>query len=539
MPSEKKNDKKKSISAVKKKRVWILAILIIMIAGITILLLRIEDIAENMLVDAINHELAPNSEIEFGEFSFTTFPAGLEIRDIRLVHLIPFDEHTPEKSADAIRKFEIDRLEFSGINLFRMLAARMWGLNDIKIEGLTFELVPLTEGRIADASPFREPPPFRIGKITVDDASFFIFRERDSEEPSYEIHRIYSEIDNFSVTDIEEPFHTYFDDMVFRSSTFQYHTTSGYYSIGVDSISVSSPDQFVWAQRGFVRPHLTANEMANEIGYETDRFDVSFKEFSAREIDVNRWFSDNELIARSLTVTEPSIDILRDKSMPREEREERSLPVDHLKNLPFNVRVDSLLWTGGYVAYTEDFVDEGRKGYITFNDADLTITNLQNNDLDDTVEAAVSARFMDLSDITLEGSFSMNDHSDHTIAGTMSGFDLTELNAPLEEWVFVRVRSGAMQQADFYFGANENRANGELRFIYNDLEIRFLDEDSLEETRRRRLRSFIANRFRVYSENPRENPRIGTVEYERDKERSAFNYWWRSIASGLLDSVKR
>jgi hypothetical protein len=539
MPSKKVNSKKQKPFFRSKKGIALLVIFFLLIAATTFFLLRIEDMAEKRLLDVINTELAPNAEIEFGDFSFSTFPAGLEIRDIKLVHITPFEEHTPEKSADAVKAFEISRLEFSGINLFRMLVTREWGLEDIIIEGLDFKLVPISDGRLADATPFRQPPPFRIGKITVDDANFFIFRERESEEPSYEIHHIYSEIDNFSVTDIEEPFHTYFDHLLFQSSLFQYHTSNGHYSIGVDSVSVSSLEEYVWTGRGFVKPHLSANEMAGDIGYETDRFDVSFDEFTAQNFEVNRWLAENELVAQSLGIEKPSIDIHRDKSYPREERDERSLPIDYLKKLPFTVQIDSVWWKNGSLSYTEDFVNEGRKGNIYFNDTDLTITKVQNRSMDETIEARVRARFMGIADISLEGSFSMNETSDHTIAGSMSGFDLQELNASLEEWVFVRVRSGRLEQADFYFGANEERADGELRFIYSDLEIRFLDEGSLEETRRRRLRSFIANRFRIHSQNRIEDPRTGTIDFERDKERSAFNYWWKSIASGMLDSVKR
>lgn len=29
------------------------------------------------------------------------------------------------------------------------------------------------------------------------------------------------------------------------------------------------------------------------------------------------------------------------------------------------------------------------------------------------------------------------------------------------------------------------------------------------------------------------------ADYERDKERSIFNYWLRSISTGLIDTIKR
>lgn len=522
-----------------KKRYIALVLLACLIAGTAFVLLHIEDIAEDRLLRVINAELAPNAEIEFGDFSFSRVPAGLVIRDIKLVHHIPFVEHTPEKSADAVRRFEVGRLEFSGINLFRMIVTRQWRLDNIVIDNLTFELVPAGDGRLADAAPFRQPPPFVIASITVNNSSFSIYRGRDHSEPSYEINNIHAGLNNFSVADINAPFHTYFDDLVFNSAAFTYHTQDGHYSIGADTVSVDSSRQFVYAGNGFVKPHLTANEMAQKTGKQTDRFEISFERFSSDHINVRSWIEENELYTRFLLLEKPSIVITRDKSYPRETRTDRSLPMEHLKNLPFRVMADSIRIDGGYLSYTEDFPTESRKGFIDFRDIDFRIDKLQNMDPEDSVHVFIRSRFLDLAELHLEGHFSLNDQADHTIKGSMAGFDMKQLNRHLEQWLFVRVGEGEMQHADFYFSANNERANGEIRFLYNNLRIRFLDEATLEETRRRRLRSFFANRFAVRSANPSHNPRTGTIEFERDKERSAFNYWWKSIASGLKDTVRR
>lgn len=521
------------------KGIALIVFIAIVFASVLFLIFKVEDIAESRLLDVINTELEPSAEIEFGEFSFSLLPAGLTIRDIRLVHLIPFEEHTPEKSTDAIKFFEIKEIRFSGINLYRMLLERKWILDQIQIDGLTFELVPLTTGRLTDATPFQQPPPFLIDKIILNNGSFSIFSERDNDEPRYDIQNIYSEVESFSVPDIDDPFHTYFEDLVFQSSAFLYNTRDGNYTIGVDSLSTNSHEGYLFAKGGKVNPLFSAHEMAERIGYETDQFDVQFETFSMDEFNLKRWLEDKDLTASATFFNRPSITIHRDKSFPRKDRDERLLPTDHLRNLPFTLQIDTVAVRNGYVSYTEDFVDEGRKGNVTFSNVDLTIEKLQNHHHEDSISVHVSSRFFDLADLDLNALFVLKENSSHTIRGSMSGFDLTQLNEPLKEWVYIRVGEGYADHLDFYFSANDDRAHGEMQFIYRNLEVRFLDEETLEETRNRRLRSFFANLIRVRSENSFDDSRIGTIDFERDKERSVFNYWWKSVASGLKDSVER
>ncbi len=538
MPAKKEN-KKKGPFIRSKKGIALIVFMTIVILAALFLIFQIEDIAERRLLNVINAELEPNAEIEFGEFSFSLMPAGLYIRDIRLNHLIPFEEHTPVKSTDAIKNLKVDRIEFTGINVFRMLYERKWILNKISADGLALELVPLTAGGLEQATPFRQPPPFLIDNIILKNSSLVTFSDRSNNDPKYTIENIHGELFNFSVPDIEDPVYTYFDDFLIQSSAFRYNTDNGFYKLGYDSVSVNSSDRTFYLKNGKAEPLLTALEMAEEIGYENDQFNFFFEELFAEDVDFDLWFEERGFVAGGVRMEKPVLHIHRDKSMPREERDERPLPIRYLKEYPQKIGVDSILFRGGTISYTEDFTDVGRKGQVEFTEANLTFENLQNQYNDHSISVRASSRFMDLTDFQIRGDFTLEDNFSHVIRGSMSGFDLTRLNDPLSEWIYVRVREGNLDQLDFYFSADDDRARGEMHFIYHDLEIRFLDEETLEETRRRRFRSFVANLVRVHSSNTFDDTRTGTIDFERDKERSIFNYWWRSIASGLEDSVKR
>lgn len=522
-----------------KKRLFGILFLLLIAGGVLFFIFRIERIAENRLLEFINSELAPNAEVEFGEFSFSILPAGLIIRDVRLLHLTPFEDHVPEKSADAIKNLEINFIEFSGINLYRMLLERQWLLNQIVFDGFNLELVPLTTGSLVRSTPFGQPPPFLIENILFTNGSFTTFTDRMTDTYKYSIHSIRGELINFSVPDIDDPVYSYFQDFEIQTSNSRYKTGNGFYQLGYDSVSVSSRDQKLYMQNGKAEPLFSALEMAEKTGYETDQFSFNFDELFAEQFDFDLWFQERGFIAEGIRMLQPVLHIHRDKSMPREERDERPLPIRYLNEYPQNISVDSIMFRGGTVSYTEDFSDESRKGSVSFYDTDLTIENVKNQDHEESISAVASTTFMDLTGLNLRGEFSLDDNFSHQIRGSMSELDLTLLNDSMSEWLFVRFGSGTLDQLDFYFSGDDDRARGEMHFIYHDLEIRFLDEETLEETRNRRLRSFIANLIRIRSENTFDDPRTGTIDFERDKTRSIFNYWWKSVASGLEDSVTR
>jgi hypothetical protein len=67
---------------------------------------------------------------------------------------------------------------------------------------------------------------------------------------------------------------------------------------------------------------------------------------------------------------------------------------------------------------------------------------------------------------------------------------------------------------------------------YENLGIAFLNE---EDGSKRKLKSLIANSFAIKEENLKgtKSYKSGTISFERDKKKSVFNYWWKSVFSGI------
>jgi hypothetical protein len=125
--------------------------------------------------------------------------------------------------------------------------------------------------------------------------------------------------------------------------------------------------------------------------------------------------------------------------------------------------------------------------------------------------------------------------------GSLSGMEASELNPILEKSASITIISGKINSMNFSFTANNTKATGNLKLLYEDLKFDMMDRQTGETTAlKEQIKSLIANII-VLESNPMpgEEVRPGVIEYERDPERYVFGYFFRSILSGMKTSVTK
>ena len=499
----------------------------------------IENTAEKQLLEMANRELAPNAKIEVQDFSLGLLPPRIHITGIRLIHEESFEDQTPTKPLDTIRHLEVRSAELSGINLFKLIRGTEWGLGNFTIDGLDLELVPTSTNRLTDSSPLEQPLDVTISQVNITDATFKTFPSRDSETARYHADGIYLDIENVSITDPESPLHTYFDHFKLEVTNAEQASDDGYYKLRAENFLADSREEFLTLQFFEVKPQSSVYEITSDVGKQLDVYTIEGGPFTFSGFQLNEWFEHEDILLSHAEIHDLSLTIEREKSFDREPRDERLLPNRQFKDLPFTIQADSIRWINGEVSYTEQYSTDDRSGTILFTDINLLIESLQNSSGDQAIPITATTRFMDSGDLTIEFEFYVDDTANHNIKASLREMELIDVNNPLENLAGIRINEGNLTQLDFTFYADDYRSEGELRMLYSDLSLRFLDEETMEEDRGTRVRSFFANTFAVRSANDGEEPRVGTIDFDREKERSIFNFWWNSIKSGLEDTVRR
>jgi hypothetical protein len=140
--------------------------------------------------------------------------------------------------------------------------------------------------------------------------------------------------------------------------------------------------------------------------------------------------------------------------------------------------------------------------------------------------------------LTARFAFPMNPRNLYYVEGTLDNFELTTLNPTLENLVMVRILSGKMNSMSFNFDYNNDESNGSMVLLYEDLEMNALKEKE-SKTVVNKIKSFFLNVL-FAKKNTRDKVKIvkrnGAIQFTRDEKRSIFNYWWKSLATGIKSS---
>jgi hypothetical protein len=113
---------------------------------------------------------------------------------------------------------------------------------------------------------------------------------------------------------------------------------------------------------------------------------------------------------------------------------------------------------------------------------------------------------------------------------------LSALNPILKRNAGVAIEEGTLKKLSFNFQYDEETSNGELIFEYDGLKVSLIDR---ADQSKKGFQTFLTNTFILHKKNIKGSNsfRKGDISFERNKKRSLFNYWWKSLSSGLKSTA--
>lgn len=332
--------------------------------------------------------------------------------------------------------------------------------------------------------------------------------------------------------------------LVFSGEDFHYRLDDSLYIFHVGRYTYTHPKMELTLEDVALQPTYNRGEFQTKIDYQQDWLDITLDKLQLSGFQLDSLINNRKLLASRLLLVHLLLDTHRDKRLPRKAGEYQSLPQTWLKLLPFGLNLDTVTIAQSKITHSE-FSEEGEyPGTLFFNDLDIQLLNVSNLTSSDTsgqwMKMHGSGTLMKSGNFILDVNFDLNSPQDRfTMEGTVGNMDLTEMNAFLENTAFVQVKGGINKLLKFNVDANEDYAIGKMVFFYDNLKITILNEKNTESKGLgNTIKSLFANTFVVNTRNPHFIfVREGNIFYERDKSKSVFNYWAKSILSGVVSSI--
>lgn len=502
----------------------------------------LEDKVKQLIVEEINE----NSE---GKYELTIDDVTIQLLK-KSLHMNGISFKTTEETTQEVHA-EIESVSLDGFKLFRFLIYNEVFINKIEIRSPSILIrreftgqsgqdlqTLIGRGHAEDGGGLIQNvfiPETEITNLTaelkkMDDTSFFSLESADL--TLTEISFSEEQTGNRTIP-VEE--------ILISTKKITHKTDNGLYTVSADSTNFSSVSGSFAIHHLQLIPEYDETEFFDQVGYRTDRIELTASEIELSELDFDHILHHQQLLAENLVIRKTDLNIYRDQNYPRrEQRDVKPLPQEMIKSLPFPVYISAVDVGESSIRYEELHEDASERGGVHFNELYVSASNFTNIDTlmvrYAALEITTASKFMDRSALNVDFTIPYQENL-HNIEGSLASTDPLILNQVFEPLAGVRIESGMVHSLRFEMQLNETRAVGNAEVIYDDLHIALVDQETTEKNLLRRIGSFFINTFVIKSQNPQEDPRPGEIDYEREPEKSVFNYWWKSLQSGLTDSM--
>ena len=308
------------------------------------------------------------------------------------------------------------------------------------------------------------------------------------------------------------------------------------YTFNIEQLNLNFNQRALTLDSIQIVPHYGQVAFGRKHGFEIDRFEgvIPF----LRATDFSFSFLDSSWVKTGAVEMQFFLKVFRDKRL-RFVRKKKLLPVAQLRELPFALKIDTIRIKKSYVQYEEFAEGTNEPGRIFFDNFYATLTGIDNRSRAGSFNLTAASNLLGDGALNLHASFPLEENKRATVTGSIEDFSLPEINPMLVPSARIKIESGTMKKLSFDFRFNQTRSDGKLELNYENLKlITFKDDDKAEgdELEKDGFKTFMMNTFIFRTdmdEDVPEEKRTGTIQYVRDDVRSVFNYWVKSLLSGI------
>lgn len=336
----------------------------------------------------------------------------------------------------------------------------------------------------------------------------------------------------------------FLDQLKLKGSGLRWKLEEELYDLSINDFSFDRHAQDFTISDLSLKPMLPKYEFSQKKAYQTNRIDVEIPQIKFTGFSLTSLAS-NHLEIDTLEIYDGTAEFFRNKQIPRAPGDNTKPLLNDIANaINFSFELNTTLVSNATIIYEEHKPPSEKTGTISFNELNASITHFRSAShpdfATDSLHFHAETLFMDSAPLTVDVSYAVFDERDfHTVRTGLKSVDPKIAQNIFENVGFVRIDEGFVESMDAKYTLNDVSSSGEVLILYHDLKISFLDKENPEKNNlKQKFSDFIANTFAIKSDNTGDNPRVGKINFERETEKAIFAYWWKSLLSGIKDTIK-
>jgi len=345
-------------------------------------------------------------------------------------------------------------------------------------------------------------------------------------------------IDSLTKQQRDDPF-PYVDKIEASLQHYRYLGADSVYELRINQLSLNA-DHSLRVQNLQFKPTLSDQALARLKQVQHDRFILKVPEISIQKFDVKKMLN-KELIAQSIRIKNPMLNVYRDKRLPLRKDKRPLMPHEAMQKIPFRIQIDSTIVSGASISYTEQMPDAAKAGKVTFEKSSIQMTNLTNHPkrMNNRNPLVVNAntKLMNgaLMTLTLTTNL-LSPQLNCRYYGQLEQMQASDLNRISISSGNIRFKEGQVDLVTFSAQIIKGVATGTVKALYQNLKIEVIDP---KQQKKHSMLTWLGNLV-IKSRNEeqdKKSARVAAISYTRAPEDSFIYFLWQSLKTGLLASI--
>lgn len=483
-------------------------------------------------------------EQQIPQFTFGTFKAKVQDVNVNIItgNISIHDAQLYDTLGPGL--ISLPEIKLKNIKVLKLLINKEIALSKIVIDSAIINIYLDKDNQLIIPENKNKSSKYNLGEIglfQINKASLTINKQDSIAVGS--IYKTQIDLDLWEIAANESKQYSYnslnFDSLSFYLQDGLYQFGNKLYSIYYNTIGYNTHNSNLNIDQLLLKSNYSQYEIGKQTGTETDWLDFTIQDIVVENILLNNLLKDTALISSQIRIKNFTGFAFKDKRLPLGQKPDTKLPMELFNSLPLAFHIDSAVIEDANIEYSERAPNSQEAGVVTFNNLTAIIKNLSNIESLITAPTTMQARAKVMDKGTLAANFifpNIKYPESYSAKGHLNSMSMEAFNPILKQNASVIIKSGEFKHLEFDFQYNNEQSKGELRFEYEGLKIALLDQSK---SKVKTTKTFLANNILLNQDNlaTEKSFRTGEISFNRNKKRSVFNFWWKSILSGIKSTA--
>lgn len=458
------------------------------------------------------------------------------------------------KAPVSLYNLQVHQLRVSGVKVLRLFLKKKLEVEDITLTDSKIELSKYGErpdtaskdNRTLYQKIAHDFKLIKVDGIHLGDVEF-TFKDYTAQKPAVSVLKhITIKADDLlidSVTQADTTRTLFCKNITARLRNYKGESKNGLYQYKVKSLELQTAKSKLTASGIALQPLPVQSYFAKS---KTDRFACRFDSVTLNNFDFNLFYTKSDINITDARIAGGFFEVFSNPN-GKLQTTDRLVTFPHWAirhQIKTELNVDTLRVKNIDVTYREYHKQSKKSGAVKFLNTNGRFLNITNNKQaltkNNICKAYLHTRFMGVAGFDLWFNFNLNDADyKYNYRGHLAPMDMRAANPALVPLSMVQVTSGNLKSLDFEVSSTQKVSNGQLKFLYNNLNVKLLRQDDEKGFTKKSLLSLFANKFVLKSDNPDDgqSPRVAILTFIRPGNFPFFKTIWFTLLNGIKTSA--